>query len=67
MATGRSLQAAYSVQEFNAETMGLKYSQGDRRRLLDAPAPATRPGAYGAVALPGEMCILNQSRVPGLF
>ena len=48
------LQAAYSVQQFDAETIGLKYSRGDRRRLLDAPGPAY--GAYETVTLPGAMC-----------
>ncbi len=51
---GRALlQAAYLVQQFDAETIGLKYSQGDRRRLLDVPAPADA-GAYETVTLPGD-------------
>lgn len=53
------LQAAYSVQQFDAETIGLKYSQGDRRHLLDAPAPAYHAGAYETVVLPGDMWLFT--------
>ena len=49
------LQAAYSVQQFDAETIGYKFSQGNRRHLLDAPASAPSTGVYGSAILPGKM------------
>ena len=38
--SSRALLQAYNAQQFDAETIGLKYSEGDRRRLLGADAPA---------------------------
>lgn len=52
---GRHLLQAYSVQQFMAETIGLKYSLGNRRRLLDASPPAA--GTYKTVTLPGATSI----------
>ncbi|CAK0785884.1 hypothetical protein CVIRNUC_009097 [Coccomyxa viridis] len=56
-ATGRGLlQAepiAYNAQQFDADNIGAKYEQGNKRRLLDAPVPAADTyrtvtlGSYG--------------------
>ena len=52
-ATGRALlQAvpiAYNAQQFDADNIGAKYEQGNKRRLLDAPVPAA--GTYKTVTL----------------
>lgn len=37
---GRALLQAYSVQNIDAELIGLKYSQGNKRHLLDNPPAA---------------------------
>ena len=49
--SSRTLLQAYNVQQFDAETLGLKYSEGDRRRLLDAGAPAGSRGLLQAYSV----------------
>ena len=55
-ATGRGLlQAepiAYNAQQFDADNIGTKYEQGNKRRLLDAPVPAA--DTYRTVTLGGN-------------
>ena len=46
--SSRTLLQAYNAQQFDAKTIGLKYSEGDRRRLLNARAPTISRGLLQA-------------------
>ena len=69
-AVGRALlQAvpiAYNAQQFDADNIGAKYEQGNKRRLLDASAPAA--GTYRTVTLGGasQQILFSAKRCDGL-
>ena len=45
------MPVAYNAQQFDANNLGMKYEQGNKRRLLDASAPAA--GTYRTVTQGG--------------